>query len=536
MKRALILGAAGLIAGAVWIAAQVGGAGRPIATLFPGGPVLYLEAKNFQPLLADWNASKDKQLWVASSNYEVFSRSTLFLKLQKAQQEFAAAAGVPPDMALLGNVAGAESGLAIYDIGKLEFLYVTRLPASRVTNSSLWKARGTYQTRKSAGIDYYVKLDKASSRMAAFAASNDYLLLATREDVLANALALLAGEKPQTMASEGWYTQTTQAAKTAGDLRLVLNMPRLLESPYMRSYWIQRNATQLRQYRAAISDLTRAAGSLNESRLLFRATEEAPSWNENAVAQIARLAPANAGLYRAWASPTAEQAFALMQQKILEPQPGSGAESDRAPSAGAVDATVGTEADLETRIDEPPVQNGRRAIPDDLRKLLGASPIDAMLYVGATRMLPDGVFAGIDSAVVLQRASNWDANAARAAMLAAGAELDGPGPVAVSASGPLLILATRPEFAQAVLAGMNKPAGRPSRYAALYQHGRELAAFSKITSLIDTPLRSGDAPMFFSQNVASLGASLLGRLDSASIAVHDTGASVEQSLVYKLKP
>ena len=41
--------------------------------------------------------------------------------------------------------------------------------------------------------------------------------------------------------------------------------------------------------------------------------------------------------------------------------------------------------------------------------------------------------------------------------------------------------------------------------------------------------------IFFSQNVGSLGQSMLGRLDSASM-VHDPGAVVTQKLVYKLKP
>ena len=58
----------------------------------------------------------------ASANYAAFSRSRLFLRLEAAFDEFSTAAGAPPDMALLSDVAGAESALALYDIGKLEFL------------------------------------------------------------------------------------------------------------------------------------------------------------------------------------------------------------------------------------------------------------------------------------------------------------------------------------------------------------------------------------------------------------------------------
>src|SRR5579862_1789628 len=102
----------------------------PLASLFPAGGLLYLEAKDFGALLADWNASPEKRVWLQSANYEVFSRSRLFLKLGQAQMEFAAAAGVPPDYALMSSVAGTGSALAIYNIGNLEFLYVTHLPSA----------------------------------------------------------------------------------------------------------------------------------------------------------------------------------------------------------------------------------------------------------------------------------------------------------------------------------------------------------------------------------------------------------------------
>src|ERR1017187_5502890 len=82
-----------------------------LSGLFPAGAFLYLEAKDFGGLLADWNGSAAKRAWLTSANYQEFSRSRLFLKLGDAQTEFAAAAGVPPDYAMLGSVAGANSAL-----------------------------------------------------------------------------------------------------------------------------------------------------------------------------------------------------------------------------------------------------------------------------------------------------------------------------------------------------------------------------------------------------------------------------------------
>src|SRR3954465_8267285 len=208
---------------------------RPLAQVMPAGSLLYLETKDFGSLLKHWNTSPEKQTWVKSDNYQVFSRSKLFLRLKHDQGEFAVAAGFPPDMAMLDQVAGSESGFAVYDIGKLEFLYVTRMPEAHAAESILWQKRGDYQPRKVGESSYYVRVEPESQRTVAFAVSGDYLLLATREDLLAGALTLLSGKGTNPLSSEGWYTKAVAAAAKAGDLRLVMNLDAIAATPQFNS-------------------------------------------------------------------------------------------------------------------------------------------------------------------------------------------------------------------------------------------------------------------------------------------------------------
>jgi hypothetical protein len=552
----------------VWMFAQTPPSSLPdLARLVPAGPALYMEAKDFGSLLSDWNASDEKRLWLAGDNFQVFSRSRLYLKLQQAQTEFAAAAGVPPDLDLLSNVAGKQSALAIYDIGKLEFLYITRLSSDRFVDGALWKTRGSYQPRQSSGIDYYIKTDPASKRVAAFAVAKDYVVLATREDVLAGALALIAGPSASgagsPVAGEQWFDKSVREAKSPGELRMVMDLEKLTHSPHFRSYWVQQNITDLRQYAAAIADAGRASGDLHEARVLLRSTEIAPDWNEAAVGEVQRMAPANAGVYRAWASPTPQKAFELLRRKILQPLPETQIASKTAPVVALDSGAVGDESELEVRIDEPPLETGAREIGSELRKLLENVPLNAMLDIGSTKLQPDGVFVGTDSGVVLLAAADWDSNAVQSAVAAAfgdllttdqlgvhwlnrgsGAnsyfELDGLHPLALAVRGKVLAIASSKELLEAMLAGgANSPATSGARYAALYRHSIELPNFVKMMRLIDNPLvkqTTGDAaePAFFSGNVASLGQTL-GRFGSESISVHDTGSIVTQNVVYKLK-
>ncbi len=251
------LGGAVLATLAYWALAQP--APPPIASLFPTGAIVYLEARDFASLLADWNASPEKTAWLGSSNYEAFSRSDLFLRLAQAQTEFAAAAGVPPDYALLTSVAGANSALALYNIGNLEFLYLTRVASARALDTTLWKGRGNYQTRRAGGVDYYVKRDPTGFRTVAFAYSGDTLILATTEDLIAGALELLNRQARPSIVSEKWFADAVQAAAPgANDLRLVYNMQRLTQTPHFRSYWAQRNVPALREFSSGVSDLERA--------------------------------------------------------------------------------------------------------------------------------------------------------------------------------------------------------------------------------------------------------------------------------------
>ena len=80
-------------------------------------------------------------------------------------------------------------------------------------------------------------------REFAFAVSGDERLLATREDLMAGALQLLAGKGAASLETDSWFEQATNAAEQVGDLRLVMNMQSLVPNGYFRTYWVQQNIT-----------------------------------------------------------------------------------------------------------------------------------------------------------------------------------------------------------------------------------------------------------------------------------------------------
>jgi len=326
----------------------------------PSGALLYLQAKDFSSLLADWEKSQEKEAWLKSKNHDLFSQSRLLLRLQGAGGEFSKATGVPADVDLLRQVAGRQTALALYDIGKLQFLFITRRASADSMQSALWQSRSQFETRTAGGVNFFYRKDTDSDREIAFAIAGDYLLLATREDLMAGALQLLAGGKDHCLEEESWWSRSVAAAGAPGDLRMVLNLEKIVPSPYFRSYWVQQNITDMKQYGAAISDLTRSDKEYHEERTLLRkdaAHDRSEGKGAAVVAEILRLVPANTGIYDAKADPDPKDSIQLLTAKILAPHLGPAAPEKLAPQVQLGGGETGSASDLETRIDQPPAQN-----------------------------------------------------------------------------------------------------------------------------------------------------------------------------------
>lgn len=557
---------------------------RSTSAWMPSGAQLYLESKDFAGLLRDWNSSREKSLWLKSDNYEVFSRSRLFGRLGDAQGEFAGAAGQQPDMAFLNQIAGKESGLALYDIGKLEFLYITHMPNAQAKQTGLMQSSKNFETRKVGDAVFYVKstggADNGSdersgpARTVAFAISGDYLLLATREDLLAGALALMQNQNQQALDKDGWFDEITQASansgKGPGDLRMVLDLSRLVRSPYFRSYWVQQNITEMGRYRAAISDLYREHGQFDEERVLLPKSADSGAAVQGDLRQIRQLVPEGAGYYRAESMPEVDRVLEAIDTRLLSRKVHDYNDRTLAPAEGAISTQAGTEDDLESRIDEPPAM----AMPKgaelaSLRSLLEAEQPDAMLVVDKSVAQADGVFVGYRSAVVLEAGRPWSASEIETAIgyalaphLTAGTQgiewkrgsenpgyykLDGAAPLALVINGRYCMISDDEGMLEAMVQKANeaKPAARQAMLMLSgFNHEAEKADFARATHLIDSANASattvanddgsGQAPQFFSRNVASL-SSTFAAMRTEEVSVYWQSGALHQTVRYEWK-
>jgi hypothetical protein len=241
-----------------------------------------------------------------------------------------------------------------------------------------------------------------------------------------------------------------------------------------------------------------------------------------------------------------------------------------APEAAMFDARAGSEGDLETRIDEPPLppDNAQAAAIRSLEALLQNKPVEAMLQLQSSTPA-DGTFLRTPSVLVLAGSAAWNNNDVQPAVTGAvsplwttsgvGADwiaatagrhsverLEGIGTLLYAIRGNLLFLANEPAHLAAALdrVGSSAPAAGNLTYAAGFRHSRESANYQRIMGALDFsapgentspfPL-NGNGPAFFSGNLASL-SRVLSFVTEVGVTEHREGQVTRQEIVYRTGP
>jgi hypothetical protein len=349
---------------------------------------------------------------------------------------------------------------------------------------------------------------------------------------------------------------------------MVLNLEKIVPSPHFRSYWVQQNITEMKQYVSAVSDLYRTSQSYREERVLVRHAGLAAVSHGDVQALVA-IAPKDAAFYAAEASPDAEKLLRSLRNNLLEVKPEQQAASYKIAPTEVAAENAGSSTQLDTLIDTAPVVVKQADAYAPLRALLAAQQPDASLEVFSTRAPKDGVFVTMQTAIGITAAQAWDENAVRQALtqallpgLTAGKlgvnwekrtsasgdylALDGAVPLYVAVNAKQLLLANDSALMEKILARRQTatPAGAKDSvtYAALFRHTQERGNFNQLMMQLDLAGHrgttdqkariAGESPAFFSGNAESF-SRVFSKLESESVEEKDLGATVTQMVTYQ---
>lgn len=332
-----------------------------LAAVMPRGAMVYVQANDLSALMKTWLASPVRSQFYDSASFAAFQKSHVYLKLQSRKKDFETAIGIGLDEKRLAELAGRASAVSIYDIGKLELVFVTEVSRARAIASALFKQAPQFQQRSADGTSYYVRdLTTDGGRLSqqfCFAYVEGMLIVTTTEGLMIRAVANAKTGGTDSLSADVVALAEQAAEFTAHDVTMWLDQTRLNRNRYFSNYWIHTNAEDaLVNIESGLIDLRITRDGMNEQRwfkmgVAGRALEVSAISGEQ-IAALMKFAPANAQLVQVHAAAATEQLSSAIEQSLfgkLPDEPSPAEIPDRTRSDGNEDEH--TRADRYSRLD-----------------------------------------------------------------------------------------------------------------------------------------------------------------------------------------
>lgn len=260
-----------------------------LARIMPKGALLYAQSRDLAAQLGLWRTSRLRERYFSSKSYQAFQQSRLFLKLQSRAAEFELALGFPFSEENAALLAGGESAIAIYDLGRLEMVIASEMPRPKAYATLFFANARNFDERTTAsGTSYYVREFAADSgrsvQRVGFAYAGGKLIVASSESLLQraleNSLSKLSSDR---LSDETDATVAKSRGFAAHDVTVWFNQEKLNSNRYFKTYWIHRNSAEFSRYQSGLIDLQMTAAEWRERRWFVLSPREEEAGN-NAVA------------------------------------------------------------------------------------------------------------------------------------------------------------------------------------------------------------------------------------------------------------
>jgi hypothetical protein len=217
-----------------------------LASVMPRGAMIYIQTRDLAALMRRWTSSPIREAFYKSDSYTAFSQSRVFLKLQDRRKDFETALGFGMDESRLADLAGGVTALSVYDIGKMELVFVSQMPRERALATVLLKQARQFQERPAGNAVYYVRDVSTDggrlNQQFCFSYAGDKLIVATTEGLMIRALANAGGSGSDSMKDDVMTMARRASGFNAHDVTVWMDQKRLNQNRYFNSYWIHHNA------------------------------------------------------------------------------------------------------------------------------------------------------------------------------------------------------------------------------------------------------------------------------------------------------
>ncbi|HEY6329202.1 MAG TPA: hypothetical protein VI756_07685, partial [Blastocatellia bacterium] len=282
-------------------------------------------------LMKKWLASPVRKDFYASPSFDEFSQSHLYIKIQNRMADFNKALGFSIDEDRLAELAGGTTAISLYDIGKLEMVFVSEMPRLKAVQTTVFKAAPHFEQKTASGTSYYVhEVTTDGGRLDqqfCFAYAGGRLIVTTTEGLMVRTLAASSASGADSLLSDILATSQQASGFSAHDLTLWLDQAKLSQNRHFINYWIYHNtaeqdADSIAGIQNGLIDLAFAADGMHERRWFTLKTTEAsqapprPLSAEEATS-ISRFAPAGTQMIQVNGSPQSNEHLGEAVSQIL---------------------------------------------------------------------------------------------------------------------------------------------------------------------------------------------------------------------------
>lgn len=247
----------------------------------PRGALVYVQISDLPALIKRWKESPVTAKYLDSRNFHDLANRHLGLKLASRWQEFSDAAGFPFDLETVAGFADGRASIAIYDIGKLDLVFIAPVSDELFAATRLVQ-NGSRFEEEDLGDDitaYRVAVEADRGRQKQeilFTHLKGRLIVATSEKLLAKTIANVTGRSSKDRLSDEPTFSRLSDRITPHLATVWVDQAALNDDYYFKRYWLIKDAAKLKNVRAGIFDLSIDDGKVTESREFLLGTPEQP--------------------------------------------------------------------------------------------------------------------------------------------------------------------------------------------------------------------------------------------------------------------
>ena len=271
---------------------------------FPREALVYVQINDLPRLINLWNESKFKEKYSESTNFYQFKSSHLGRKLVSRLNEFSTASGFSIDLETVSSLTANRAALAIYDIGKLEFVFIAPVSDEIFAATKFVQNQDKFaEETLSDGTKIYraaVEADRGRQKQELiFTHAKGRFILATSEKLLAQTLENISGNGRKNRLSDEPSFALLSEKTEPHSATVWVNQTRLNADYYFKRYWLMSDAEDLQNIRAGIFDFEIQAEKLVEQRrFLLNQNVNISPISASQIEKLSAFLPADIPFYR----------------------------------------------------------------------------------------------------------------------------------------------------------------------------------------------------------------------------------------------